>query len=109
MITNITKGFQFHADLGSAAAEKIAELREKVRLENAIRRFNGTDKYDCRYYGPHRKTLRVSLYYRLGKNNPNAKTHRKRLRVGYRRVLPEHASYVAVYVSDRYVDLAKPR
>jgi len=97
----IALGFQFNADDPNNDPRMI-ELRKKVKLANALREYEDTDKYttrDSRWHGQRR--YKVEIYYRLGRNNPYASYYRGRC--GDFRIKKEHAQYAAVYVRDSIV------
>lgn len=96
----IKTGFQFKTI--TVDDQALINLRKKVKLANALREYEGTDKYttrDPRWSG--RRRYKVEIYYRLGRNNPHASYYRGRC--GAFRIKKEHAKYAAVYVRDSIV------
>lgn len=100
MIRVFKVGFQFKTI--AACDQALIDLRKKVKLANALREYEGTDKFVARntsYSGSRR--FRVEVYYRLGRNNPHASYYRGRR--GHVRIKKEHAEYASVYVRDSIV------
>jgi hypothetical protein len=89
-------GFQFKAS-GDDLKNRLVELRKRVALANALRKYEGTDtnRYGSRF------VYRVAVYNRLGKDNPNRELYPRARNSRYRRafrVKPEHAQYAGVYI-----------
>ena len=98
-------GHQFKCDVDLLPA-KLAQLRKKIKLANALREYEGTNEYvgygDAAGGGWRaKKRFRVEVYYRLGQDNPNSPTYAaKRRRNGAFRIAREHAQYASVYVRE---------
>ena len=106
----IKTGFQFKRDMNDLDAD-LAALRRNVALQNALAKYewqtlvaNGSELVSRRP-----RKLRVSVFYRIGKDSKWSGYYSKAGRRARRErtwgpvyVRPQHAQYAAVYVQERY-------
>jgi hypothetical protein len=99
-----TSAYRFTAENNEVGNAKIAKLRQLAKVHNAGERLK---RMEDSAYEP--KLVKVSVFGRLGKNNPHRDKYKKsRNSMGfytsnpYQYILKEHAAKFDVYVHNRY-------
>ena len=89
-----TKNYFATANNDAEGLAAIKELRKTIKIQNLIDR---TMALQDPNFVP--ITRRVSLYGRLGKNNPNSDVYRYKFGNGYQRIDIKHAATIDIYVT----------